>query len=960
MNHRLVLLSPYTYPGAYPLTLGDEEMAAWLNAYTALWHPAVVTRAAEPPTVESPYNHETPKPATIYALPASPPNYLPEDWAERVRQTGSLCFTATHDRGATLENLHATLSAEGIPPLGWPEALAAPPDMLSMFFGVGLGYLLQATLAEAMEHENLLEAKAFWELMQKSVDAMGTDAPAETESTKADNPPPADAPQAPADDLWLQHLKAAAQKLQAAREVLYPVAIHWIDLHFLNDASFDQLPSTAQFGLSANIIASAEGLDRLSRSRPERFAILKTLVETNAVEICGGIFTEKRDALLPYDSQLWNIEAGREATKRLLGSEIRVHARRDFAFHPRTIPMLASLNVTRFLFLLFDADAAVPTFHAPAVAFSGPDGKQIDGYARPPRPAERVDSYFNLGNALFKTTREDHHATLAFVHPGPGELPWHRDLVALSKLAPVLGAWTTFSEYFSQTSAGEYPANPNADDFHFDDLAHRIQEKRSDPVSAYGRHGKIRRRIDACWTYASVHRALGGAGDPLDVADHLQSIERVFESQDNFGVEPGGLAEIERTVTTALAERLQAKAIADRPGLMLLNPCAFARRYALEIDGATAAIPVEGVVKACQFEGGVNRVVVEVPALGFAWLPRSGPAGTPSGPPKQRLADAKSNTIRNEFFEAEIDPQTGGLKGIRDHKTRINRVGQRLVFNPGSRVVCHKVETTSTGPALGEIVTEGVLLGEQDQELATFRQRFRAWLGRPLLEMRVELTPRQPAAGDPWHAYFGARFAWRDERAYLFRGMGGMSQPTASPRPQSGEFLDLRIGPMATALFPGGLPFHRKHDGRMLDMILIPEGETATAFDIGIALDRDLPMLTAFGLASPLAVVPTAKGPPHVGTSGWLFHLDMPSLLMTRLLPGPREKGSTAQDAVTAQFLECAGFAAHAEFRCVRNPTRAALLTGSGDLIMDAQTFEDVVTIDVPPNDWMQVQIEFA
>ena len=26
MSHQLVLLSPYTYPGAYPLTLADEDM----------------------------------------------------------------------------------------------------------------------------------------------------------------------------------------------------------------------------------------------------------------------------------------------------------------------------------------------------------------------------------------------------------------------------------------------------------------------------------------------------------------------------------------------------------------------------------------------------------------------------------------------------------------------------------------------------------------------------------------------------------------------------------------------------------------------------------------------------------------------------------------------------------------------------------------------------------------------
>ena len=150
----------------------------------------------------------------------------------------------------------------------------------------------------------------------------------------------------------------------------------------------------------------------------------------------------------------------------------------------------------------------------------------------------------------------------------------------------------------------------------------------------------------------------------------------------------------------------------------------------------------------------------------------------------------------------------------------------------------------------------------------------------------------------------------------------------------------------------------------MVDVILAPEGEAATTFDLGIALDRDQPMLTAWGLASPLAIVPTTKGPPHVGASGWLFHLDLPSLLLTRLLPGVRESiaaaGEEPRDAVVAQLLECAGFPAHAEFRCVRNPKKAAILNGLGQYSMTCHFQDDIVTLDVASHDWVQLQVEFG
>ena len=331
-----------------------------------------------------------------------------------------------------------------------------------------------------------------------------------------------------------------------------------------------------------------------------------------------------------------------------------------------------------------------------------------------------------------------------------------------------------------------------------------------------------------------------------------------------------------------------------------------------------------------------------------------------------KLADAASNTLRNEFFEVEVDPLTGGLKAIRDHKTRINRLGQRLVFHPAAdqgRMQAQEIKVTSAGPALGEIIASGVLLGEQQQVLANFRQRFRVWLGRPLLEMRIELQPLQPPAGYGWHAYYGARFAWRDERATLVRSVTSTGYVSMHPRPQSPDLIDIRTPPFNTTIFTGGLPFHLRQGGRMLDTILVPEGETATVFDFGIALDREQPVQTALGYASPLAVVPTTKGPPHIGAAGWLFHIDASNLLLTRMTPGTLETGvdesTTPRDAVTARFFECAGYSGLAEFRCVRDPQRAVVLDGRGQFLLEANRNGDAVNLEVTPNDLVHVQVEF-
>jgi hypothetical protein len=318
-----------------------------------------------------------------------------------------------------------------------------------------------------------------------------------------------------------------------------------------------------------------------------------------------------------------------------------------------------------------------------------------------------------------------------------------------------------------------------------------------------------------------------------------------------------------------------------------------------------------------------------------------------------RLGDGRC--VRNEFLEAEIDPTTGGLKAIRDHRTRVNRLSQQLVYNPGSTMRVKDIKVTSSGPALGEIVSEGAILDEHEQVKATYRQRLRAWLGRPLLEMRIEIFPEQQPEGYPWHSYYGCRFAWRDERALVMRGVNGTGYITSHTRPETPDYLEVRLGRECTVLFPGGLPFHQRHAGRMLDLILIAPGETARVFDVAIGLDREFPMQTALGLATPVPVVPTTKGPPHIGAVGWLFHLDAPNLALLSLRPA-----SDGADAVVARLLECGGHSAQAEFRCVRDPQRAALFDARGSLLQEVTTQGDALLLDVASNDLVQVRVDFG
>ncbi len=179
------------------------------------------------------------------------------------------------------------------------------------------------------------------------------------------------------------------------------------------------------------------------------------------------------------------------------------------------------------------------------------------------------------------------------------------------------------------------------------------------------------------------------------------------------------------------------------------------------------------------------------------------------------------------------------------------------------------------------------------------------------------------------------------------RGCNGVGNKTSQSRPETPDYLELRSGPgQHVVIFPGGLPFHQRQGARMLDVILIPEGETCRTFDLGLALDRPSPLQTALGLVTPVPLVATAQGPPHVGASGWLFHCDNPNLLLTTLRPA-----ADGVDAVVARFLEVGGQGGQAELRCVRDPKRALLLDARGTGLHDLPLKGDAVQLDVMRND---------
>src|SRR5688572_9487112 len=134
-DRQLHLLSPYRLPTSYPLEQSADEVAAWLYGSLALWHPAALAGAAQPPQVSNTYDHDQPGAGFISPAPQGPPLYQPDDWPDRVAAAGALRSHATADRTETLDNLKAALRDPAEPgPL-----FDLDPEIVRLFTGLGLG-----------------------------------------------------------------------------------------------------------------------------------------------------------------------------------------------------------------------------------------------------------------------------------------------------------------------------------------------------------------------------------------------------------------------------------------------------------------------------------------------------------------------------------------------------------------------------------------------------------------------------------------------------------------------------------------------------------------------------------------------------------------------------------------------------------------------------------------------------
>lgn len=864
-----VFVSDHQFSVVGPTYLEETDAENFLSGYLSLWHPIVLSRMASLPRICSVLDLAG-QVAKILAVVGE---------NEKITHIQTQLVVGEDSIGWAFGSANPRLLAEIGLALGAGESQISDlessssfamnrQELKSAFRGLGLGLAWVDSVFESQNHTNLLDREGFLGACRQGAQCWLADDYAGCG----------------------QKLREAAELLAQAREQVIggtPRVLESLDWDCFDRVQDIHLPRGTGFGLPCSVWASGECLEKTAKIVPELIEKLQGCKDK--LQLCGGIYSVRPDGLHPISSQLWNFRKGQSVYRGLFGEYCPVVVHPGNVLHPG-LPNLwrqcgfqhAILRMDPSGFEGGDQGTLNSKVRCSIVSWSSGDGMGVETLVRPPLVAHSARCGIDLAYHFQRSQSLDYCPLLHFQSVGPDATGWFVDFLSLCSLAPVLGSHCKPTELLRNASPGDYWSSATADEMMPDPGAIPLEGLEMGPDWA---KRVERQNIQAKWAFTSMLALLegdkeGGVTKDWEISrKEVEDLEERFELNGklepiDFANSPGESPE------SRLANRILARGKTNVPGWLILNPCSFTRRGLIRVPGAKI-YKVDGPIRACQMEpDNTVSLVIEVPAYGFCWLPREGELNPASMAAGLRLADERG--VRNEFLEADIDPSTGEIRGIRDSRNRRPRLSIQLAGQIGTAMVHRQIKVISRGPARGEIESEGDLVDSGNKKIGEFSLGLKTWLGRPVLEVaaRVEMTgENQPGMG-------ALKLVWRDPSMDLKRGWMGQAYRLREGYQRTGEWVEISEGAVTTTLLPQDFPLCRRVGKRSLELPFGFAGKKVNLpHCLGIALDRDFPFLLAQGLESPLPCVSVDRGPPPSGISGWLGMVDHANVLVTDFRP---------------------------------------------------------------------------
>lgn len=948
---QLVVLLPCNSLEDLSLNREAAEAEQLLSAWSALYHPVLLGTTGNTPQwfqAGGPPPDLTDK---LIILPDCCESLLPPDWLSEADAAGTAVIRGKN----RAQMIDAALGyLDEIPPVD--------PQLATDFLALGVCHLLVELLTRQLRYMSNLDEGQFRERTLAAAE----------EALKGDN------------ETARESLRSAFDLLTESREYFYPVEAHLLDLTLVAPTTLGiSLRSELSKPRPANLLISGKTLAEMAKAEPETLAMLQEAVQKQTATIIGGEWDEQELPLLPLEAILVELRRGLASYETHLGCRPTIFGRRRFGLTPALPQLLHKLGFIGTLHFTLE-DGRFPTGNQSKIRWEGLDGTPLEALARLPLDATRSEAFFRLPETLGQTMDLDHAATLVFAHwPGQSSV-WYEDLRRMADYSSALGRIESMADYFHSTEYSGQTTRHTADQYRSPYLRQDVAAGRANPISRWVRYYGRRALVEAASTVETLAQLVAPRqrGECPSRDRLFQEIEdaRVNSSPDEGDLDArlqACLEEAKKSLSQALA-RPNAKA---QNGCLVINPWSFPQRQTLDVSELKHPPAQGGAVWMAGQAEGKKTAVVDLPAMGFAWL-EAGPEPPPPPPTPLRKKKgqkseelpplAEGNILRNDFFQVELNPVTGTIKSVRDFIRRENRLAQQIAYRSprpfrasqgglGDDEEAHytvmavdEIRVVSPGPLVGQTVSRGRLLDLEGQIVARFVQTLRLQRGSRVLELDLELDPVREPEADPWNSYYGLRFAWGSDTMDLYRSVHLGSVSSEIAQVEAPQFIDLREEKIRTTILTGGLPYHRRFGLRKLDTLLIVRGESARRFRLGIGVDLPYPVPAALGLLAPEVVLREAA--PPLAPSGWLFHVNAKNVVATAWEPVVSEDRATG---VRVRLLETEGRPTQVVLRALR-PVKTARKTdlASPDPL-ELPIADDQVTIEIGAHEWVEVEVSF-
>ncbi len=946
----LIVLLPCHSLEDFPTHHEGDEAQGLLANWSALWHPALLASAEGMPQwfrADCPPEDVTDR---LIVVPGVSESELPTGFPQRA-ETDACLIRDKIDRDEIIETALASLD---------PAPRDIDTGLVDDFLALGYCYLQVELLTRQMRYSSNLDEIHFQNQLVEAA----------TAAVQGDH------------ELAHDRLSACFDVLAEERDHYYPVDAFILDVTMMAPTTVGQsLRDQLAAPIASNLLLSGELLTHVAETEPETLAAIRHAVENGGVGIIGGEDVARRLPMISCETILDQLRRGVARHEDLLGRRPTVFGRQRFGLTPVLPQILHKLGFEAALHATLE-EGVFPEGSQVKIRWEGCDGTTLDAIGRPPADATNPGAYLNYAVKLGESMDMDHVATICFAH-WPGQTsPWYEDLRRIARYCAALGKFTTVDEYFRETDIPVHQDRFQADQYRSPYLRQAVVRKQPNPISSsicYWRRRAIAEAAQSLDTLAVLvsgkDAGASSASDDSNAATPVDLLSAVDQRADEDAVTDDHsideqLENVLENTVQRLAESLPRCDDDNQTGYLIANPHSFVRRVGVWTPELKALPDVERPIYATAKDAGSSHVVVDVPPMGFAWV---APGGRRSRAKKADQPLADECILRNEFFEALIDPTTGGLRAIRAYNSRGNRLSQQIAFRLGGRkrrkdgaeregsddssaysvMAADSIKTTIATPALGEIVARGRLLDRRGNELADYQQTYRMWRGSRVLHLEIELEPKVECKRDPWGSYYAARFAWATESANVYRSVNQTRQTAKAKRFEAPHYIEIDEGTDRTTILSGGLPFHRRQGLRMLDSLLVVRGEQCRKFQMGIGIDLKHPMQDALSLLTPTAMTCQTAPPPSPGGSSWLFHVDSRNVTATFWEPLVEDSHATG---FRVRLLETGGRTAKAKLSTFRPVASARQLNLNGESLGDCQLEDGQIQIRLAAHEWVQLE----